>query len=279
MRHLLDRPEPLVVPECYSALTARIAEQAGFEAVYCGSNGAGAMHLGIPDHGLATTVELIEIAARIVSCINIPLICDADQGGEQPLNVARTVRGFERAGVAAIHIEDTVNPKGSVTGEASLQPVAAMCARIAAAVEARDDESFLIIARSDGLATGLELDDVIARGNAYADAGADVFWCLGMRAESIARVAAQVPIPLMDVDHPEPVARRRGLAIALFAGHAVSAAARLHRDMMRELRETGRIEVGAERELTKSEYLALADWDGYGELATSRATTEISLPS
>src|SRR5271167_2353946 len=109
LREVLAEPGLIVVAECYSVLTARVVEEAGFPATYIGGQAMGAMHAAVPDHGVVALSELLGFASAIAGSISIPLISDADQGGETPLNVRRTVRDFEHAGVAAIHIEDTIN--------------------------------------------------------------------------------------------------------------------------------------------------------------------------
>ena len=245
LRALLKEPGPLVVVEAYSAMTARVVEQAGFNAVYCGGSALGGMHYGIPDHGLITVTEMVEQAGRIANAVSIPLIADADQGGETSLNVRRTVQAFEEAGVSGIHIEDTVNPKHLYSGD-HLQPVKEMCARIKAAVDARSDDDFLIIARSDEVFNDGSLDEAIARGNAYADAGADAYMCLmasrtrrDVPTEDYLRIVAEVSIPFVDITVPVQRATDVGIGIDIFTGPAVFAAAARHRELVADVRDSG----------------------------------------
>jgi 2-methylisocitrate lyase-like PEP mutase family enzyme len=269
LRKLLDGPDLVVVPECYSALTALIAEDRGFQATYIGGHAMGGMHHGIPDHGLITTTEMVELAANITDCISIPLICDADQAGETSLNVRRAVKSFERAGVAAIHIEDTFNPKHLGAGD-RLQPVGEMCARIKAAVDARTDPNFLIIARTDELFNKGTVDEVVRRGQAYAEAGADVYMVLMMQPGDIDRIANQVPIPLLDIMQPLSRVKGTKLKVDVWCGFAISSAAREFDRQMEELLANGefldmaarRFPQGALQRLTRDEEYTrvAADW-------------------
>ena len=173
LKQLLDLPELVVAPGVYDAITARLVQQAGFPAVYMTGAGVSAS-LGYPDYGLLTMSEMVERAAVIANAVSIPLVSDADTGYGNELNVTRTVREFESRGVAAIHIEDQVSPKrcGHLEGK-ELVSRGAFVAKIRAAVAARRDPDFVIIARSDARAVN-GLDDAIERVNAALDAGADL---------------------------------------------------------------------------------------------------------
>ncbi|HEX8732239.1 MAG TPA: isocitrate lyase/PEP mutase family protein [Ktedonobacterales bacterium] len=176
LRELLARDEPVLAPGAFDALSARVVESAGFDAVYMTGFGTSAALLGQPDVGLLTQTEMVENAHHIVEAINIPLIADADTGYGNPLNVRRTVREYERAGIAAIHIEDQVSPKkcGHMDRKRVI-PAEEMAAKIRAAIEARRDPDFLIIARTDARAVeGLEA--ALARAERYREAGADLLF-------------------------------------------------------------------------------------------------------
>jgi 2,3-dimethylmalate lyase len=172
LRSLLDCKRLLLAPGVFDGLSARLVEEAGFEAVYL-SGGAVARSTGVPDLGLMTMSEAIERARQVVSAVQIPVIADADTGYGNALNVVRTVREFERAGVAAIHIEDQVTPKrcGHLEGKEVI-PLVEMESKIRAALEARSDKDFAIIARTDSRAIH-GLDDAIERGKAFARLGVD----------------------------------------------------------------------------------------------------------
>ena len=272
-RALLEGPEMVVVPECYSALTALIAEDRGFQATYIGGHAMGGMHHGIPDHGLITTTEMVQLASRITECISIPLICDADQAGETSLNVRRAVKSYERAGVAAIHIEDTFNPKHLGAGD-HLQPIGEMCARIKAAVDARTDANFVIIARTDELFNKGTVDEVIRRGQAYADSGADVYMVLSMKPEDIDRIASQVPIPLLDIMQPVDRVKETKLKVDVWCGFAISAAAMEFDRQMRELNDHGQFLNMAERRLPSEAHQRLTKDDEYRRVATDWTARE-----
>ena len=179
LRALLAKGDAFIAADCYSALTARIVQHVGFPAAYVGGHSIGVMHYAIPDCGLLTPTEMIGQAARIVEAIDIPLIADGDSLGESVADAFRTTRRYEQIGVAAVHVEDELNPKHS-TFSGGLLPIADMQARVDAAVRARRDPSLMVIARTNELYTdelggGGEgsLDDAIARCIAYEAAGAD----------------------------------------------------------------------------------------------------------
>ena len=269
LRQLLAAPGMIVVAECYSVLTARVVEKAGFAATYIGGEAIGAMYAGIPDHGLVMTNEILAHAEKITGSVAIPLIADADQGGETSLNVRRAVRDFEHAGVSGVHIEDTVNPKKLFDGD-QLIGVDAMRARIGAAVDARRHDDFVIIARSDEFVKGEgTVEEAIRRGNAYAAVGADVFMPVGIPGRVAMRAIVEaVPIPVLDINRRVSVAEAAGLKLNLFASSAVPAAITAHLDLLREILATGHIDV-AQRRLN-AEYLAdLLDDRTYLDLAQS----------
>src|SRR5215211_728994 len=146
LREMLSGSEPVLAPGAYDALSARLVEQAGFEAVYMTGFGTSASLLGRPDIGLLSFGEMVDNARRMVQAVGVPLVADADDGYGNPINVIRTVREYEAAGVSAIHIEDQVAPKkcGHIEGK---QVIAAgeMVEKVHAAVEARRSEDFVII--------------------------------------------------------------------------------------------------------------------------------------
>jgi 2-methylisocitrate lyase-like PEP mutase family enzyme len=172
-RRLLDGADLVVAPGVYDAITARLAQQAGFAALYMTGAGVSAS-LGYPDYGLVTMSEMVDRAGVIAAATSLPLVSDADTGYGNELNVTRTVREFEARGVAAIHIEDQVSPKrcGHLEGKV-LVGRDEFAAKIRAAVAARRDPDFTIIARSDARSVN-GLDDAIERVNAALAAGADV---------------------------------------------------------------------------------------------------------
>jgi len=173
LRQLLASDSMLVAPGAYDGITARAVERAGFSAVYMTGAGTAAA-LGYPDYGLATMTEMVENAGRIAAAVSIPLIADADTGYGNELNVARTVREYERRGVAGIHLEDQVFPKRCGHLDAK-QVIAAeeFFSKIRAAVASRSDPRFVLIARTDARAVA-GLDEAVRRANGALEAGADI---------------------------------------------------------------------------------------------------------
>jgi 2-methylisocitrate lyase-like PEP mutase family enzyme len=198
LKQLLKRNKLLVAPGCFDGLSARLVQEAGFEAAYL-SGGAVARSMGIPDIGLVTMSESIERAAQVVSVIKIPIIADADTGYGNATNLVRTVREFERAGVAAIHIEDQITPKrcGHLDGKEVI-PLGEMTQKLQAALAARSDPDFCIIARTD--ARGVNgFDDAIRRGEAFAKLGVDAIFVEAPQSEEeLAEIPRRLPsVPLL----------------------------------------------------------------------------------
>ncbi|MEW6490028.1 MAG: oxaloacetate decarboxylase [Thermodesulfobacteriota bacterium] len=217
LRRLLERPGIRMAPGCHDALGARFIQRSGFSVAYVTGYGVACSLLGRPDVGEITLTEMVTHAARIAAAIDIPLICDADTGYGGLLNVQRTVREFQRAGVAGIHIEDQQEPKRcAAMGGVRVLDLDAAVARVRAAVEAKDDPDFFVIARTD-CRPALGVDAALERARAFADAGADMIYVelLGSR-EEVARVGREAgPTPLLfDMfDHPAvPVLRAAELA-------------------------------------------------------------------
>jgi carboxyvinyl-carboxyphosphonate phosphorylmutase len=200
LRELLVQRDILVAPGAYDAFSARLSAQAGFPAVYMTGFGTAASVLGQPDVGLLTMSEMVSRAAALAAVVgDRPLIADADTGYGNPINVRRTVREYERAGVAAIHIEDQIWPKkcGHMEGKQVI-PVDEMVQKIHAAVDARQDPDFVIIARTDANAV-YGLEDALHRGRAYREAGADVIFIEAPRSiEELHAIAQAFPdVPLL----------------------------------------------------------------------------------
>jgi 2,3-dimethylmalate lyase len=198
LRAQLRGSEPVLAPGAYDALSARIVAAAGFPAVYMTGYGTSAGLLGRPDVGLLSMAEMVDHARRIVLAVDRPVIADADTGYGNALNVHRTVRAYENAGVAGIHLEDQVTPKkcGHMEDK-QLIPAPEMVQKIRAAVEARRDPDFVLIARTDARAVeGIER--AIERGRRYREAGADVLFVEAPQSEAeIELVAASFDCPLL----------------------------------------------------------------------------------
>jgi methylisocitrate lyase len=188
----------VVAPGAFNAVTAMAAERSGFEAVYISGAGLADGVAGFPDIGLLTLIEVVQQARYIADAVAVPAICDADTGFGEVVNVRRTVHEFEQAGIAGIHLEDQESPKrcGHLAGKRLIEP-AEMARKIAAAVEARRDPDFLLIARTDARSV-YGLEDAIARAQLYLRAGADVIFPESLEsAEEFARFAREVPVPLL----------------------------------------------------------------------------------
>jgi 2,3-dimethylmalate lyase len=194
LRALLRSDRTLMAPGAFSPMPAKLVEQAGFEAVYMPGGGTAMNRLGLADLGLVSMTEMVDNAAAIAQSVSIPVIADGDTGFGNALNVQRTVREYERAGVAAIHLEDQQFPKrcGHLSGK-SLIPLQEAALKIRAAVEARSDPDFMIIARCDALACG-GIDETVLRCRAYLDAGADMLFVESPRSlEEIAQIPRLIP--------------------------------------------------------------------------------------
>ncbi|MFN0302985.1 MAG: oxaloacetate decarboxylase [Burkholderiales bacterium] len=197
LRNLLQEPGAVMAPGVADALNARLVAKHGFGAIYMTGAGTTAVRLGMPDIGLLTMTEMIDNAGRIADASGLPLIADADNGYGGVMNVRRTVQGYERAGVAAIHIEDQVMPKrcGHLMGK-QLVPAAEMVAKIKAAIDARTDPDFMIIARTDAIAVE-GFDAALERADRYREAGADILFVEAPNAAQLPVLAPRLKAPLL----------------------------------------------------------------------------------
>lgn len=248
LRAILAQPDPLVLPGCGDALTARIAERAGFEAIYATGAGFANSAFGWPDLGLTTMTELVEAVARITAAVALPVVADIDTGFGNALNVRRAVSEFERAGAAAVQIEDQVFPKrcGHFANKEVI-PSTEMAAKVRAAVDARRDPALVVIARTDALAVeGFEA--AVERACAYAEAGADLAFVEAPETlEQLAALPRRIPVPLVanvvegGLTPALGAAELGGLGyrVVLFANTALRAAALAVREILAELRATG----------------------------------------
>ncbi|MCH6578516.1 MAG: oxaloacetate decarboxylase [Proteobacteria bacterium] len=248
LRRLLAGPEFLVVPGVADSLNARLVAEEEFKAIYMTGAGTTAVRLGMPDVGLLTMDEMVDNASRIAEASGLPLIADADTGYGGPLNVMRTIRAYERAGVAGVHIEDQQLPKrcGHLAGK-TLVPAGEMAAKIRAAVDAREDPDFVLIARTDAIAVeGFEA--AIERGKLYADAGADVIFVEAPRTReqlaaippafgvpALLNIGASGKTPMLDAEE----AKELGFRLAIYPNFLILAAIPAVRRALRELKEKG----------------------------------------
>ncbi|HUZ84710.1 MAG TPA: isocitrate lyase/PEP mutase family protein [Gaiellales bacterium] len=249
LRSLIATGELLVAPGCYDALGARLIEQAGFRAAYMTGFGSSAALLGRPDVGLLSMTEMVANAGRIVGAVDVPVIADADTGYGNPVNVIRTVHEYQRAGVAAIHLEDQVTPKrcGHTAGK-QVVPEPEMSAKLRAAVAARGSGDLVIIARTDARAVeGFEA--ALERGRRYVDAGADMLFVEAPQSEHEVALVAQafpgVPLVFNEVigGRTPPVEPERlrewGFRLMLVPVATLLAATAAVRDLLERVRSAG----------------------------------------
>ena len=266
LRQLIERRQGFVIPGAYDAVSARLVEQAGFPAVYMTGFGVSASRLGLPDLGFAGLAEMVDQARNLAAAVSIPLIADADTGYGSTLQVRRTIQQYEAAGVAALHIEDQVSPKrcGHLAGK-QVVPVEEFSARIRAAVAARTDPDFLVIARTDAIAvTGF--DDAVDRARAAARAGADVLFVEAPTSEAeIEALPRQLDRPLLFNYAPSgrsplpPFARLRalGYAVVILPVDLLFAATRAMQRLLAELRDDDATPRDPERLVSFQQFLDL----------------------
>jgi len=256
LRKLIQRSGALMAPGVADALNARLVRRHGFEAIYMTGAGTTAVRLGMPDVGLLTMTEMVDNAARIADASGLPLIADADNGYGGVLNVRRTVQAYERAGAAAVHIEDQVLPKrcGHLSGK-QLVPVEEMEAKIRAATDARTDDDFVLIARTDAIAVeGFE--PALERAARYREAGADVLFVEAPNAEQLPKIAPRLKAPLlynMAASGKTPFLGREeierlGFKLIIYPNWTMLAAIRAASEVLATLKQTGSI-AGVAREV------------------------------
>ena len=275
LRRLLSK-ETLALPGVFNALTAQLVEQTGFQAVYV--SGAGLSNCaGYPDEGLLTLPEFVQQAKYVADAVSIPVICDADTGFGETLNVARTIREFEAAGVAGIHMEDQEWPKrcGHLEGK-SVVETEAMAEKVRAAVHARTDPEFLIIARTDARSVG-GLDEAIRRGRLYVDAGADAIFPEALETEEEFRAFAEKVKPSFGARTPTLMANmtefgkspllsverlgQLGYRIVIFPQTALRVALKAMKEVLLDLKQTGTQKGFVNRMMTRQELYELLQYE------------------
>lgn len=283
LRQLLARPRVLLAPGAWDPLSARVVEEAGFEAVYVTGSGVSVGHLGLPDIGLATMTEMVEQIRRIAEAVDVPVVADADTGYGNALNVRRTVREYEAAGVAALHLEDQEFPKrcGHLEGKRVI-PAETMVARIRAACEARRDPDLVIIARTDARAV-LGLAEAIRRAEAYRAAGADVLFVEApvgeAEVETVARALAGSPLlinlggggktPMLPAERLEAL----GFRLAIYPGDLQKAAILAMREVAATLRRQGTTAPVAARMVSFEERFEIVGLSRFRELEARYRTS------
>jgi methylisocitrate lyase len=272
LRELLARDDILVAAGAFDPMSALLAEQAGFEALYM--TGAGTAHhlTGLPDIGLTTLTEMALNAKYIANAVAVPVFADADTGYGNALNVMRTVREYEQAGLAGLHIEDQVAPKrcGHVAGKEVIA-LDEMVGKVRAALAARRDPDFVLIARIDARQP-LGFDEAVRRGRACVEAGADVIFPEALESrEEFATYAREVRAPLlanMTEFGKTPYLTARefaelGYKIVIFAASALRVALKAMRDFYADLKREGTQVGWLDRMLTRQELYELLHYDRY----------------
>jgi len=291
LRRLLAEGGPGVVPGATDCFTARLIEQAGFPVVYVTGGGTANTYLGGPDIGLVTLNELASQVERIADAVSVPVIADCDTGFGGVANVKRTIRAYERAGAAGLHIEDQVFPKrcGHFEGKAVV-PARDMCYRLQAALDARTDPDFLIIARTDSRAVE-GFDAALERAHLYREMGADaIFFEQPQSVEELRRVgqafAGEVLVANMVERSKTPLVPTADLAemgfrIILYANAALYLGAYAIREGLSVLRSTGTTQSLLERMMTfgeRQKLIGLDKADAYERGLVERVNQRMSAP-
>lgn len=276
LRELIASPRILMAPGAYDALSAKIVEEAGFDAVYMTGYGASASRLGEPDVGYLTMTEMVEQARAFAQAVDVPVLADGDTGYGNPLNVRRTVEAYERAGVAAIQLEDQVFPKrcGHMLGRRVI-PAEEMVEKIRAAAEARQDSDFVIIARSDAR-TVLGLEEVLRRLRLYREAGADLLFAESLEsveemqafnrafpdAPTFANMIESGRTPVLTAHELEAI----GYAVAVYPVGTLYTAAKAVKGYLETLRREGTPMPHLDRMLPFPAFNALVGLPAYNDL-------------
>lgn len=276
-RELVNRDRILPAMGAYDGLSANLVEQAGGEVVYMSGSSVSTSTHGRPDVGLTTMTEMVQRARQIAGAVDVPVFCDADTGYGNPINVTRTVTEYERAGVAGIHIEDQQFPKKcGHFDDKSVIDTGAMVQKIRAACDARTDDDFVVIARTDARAVE-GMAEAIERSHAYVDAGADVlFFEAPQSVEELERVAEEfgdtVPLlanmteggrtPLLPAEEFDEI----GYDVVLFPATGFKAAAHALRDVYETIARTGSQESVMDQ---------LVTWEERNEITGLDAITEL----
>ncbi len=285
LKSLLAGPRILVAPGCYDCLTVRLVESGGFDAAYITGAGISLSALGAPDLGLISFAEVLDRVKRIADVATIPLIADIDTGFGGPLNVIRTIREFERAGVSAVQMEDQAAPKkcGHEVGR-RIVDTAEMVARIKAAVDARSDPNFSIIARTDAR-TSLGLTAALDRAAAYAEAGADVLFVespesaaemrtlnqsLKGRVLTMANMVEGGRTPIF----PASELQAMGYRLVIYPNSLTRTFAHIGAALMRELHTTGTTAGFANQMLGHTQLWSLFDYDAWLSLEAEFGTKD-----
>lgn len=262
LKRIMAERRAVTVPGAANAMFAKVIETAGFETVYLTGAGLANMSLAVPDIGLTTMTEIATALAAVADAVEIPIIVDADTGFGNPLNMIRCTRVFERAGAAAMHIEDQVFPKrcGHFSGK-QVVPLGEMLDKIKAAVDSRHDQDFQIIARTDARAID-GLDSALERAHAFIEAGADsTFVEAPVNEAEMKRIASELSVPqfaniVFGGKTPDPGRDKlaeMGFSIVLYANAVLQAALRASFEVLGALKDKGSLDTVADKLATFEE--------------------------
>jgi len=275
LRELLSGDQLAMAPGAADALTARLVEQAGFPAVYMTGFGATASRIGCPDVGLLTQTEMATHARDMVRAVDIPVIADADTGYGGPANIERTVREYQQAGVAAIHLEDQAIPKRcGHMGGVKLIPPDEMVRRLQCARAVRAEDDLVIIGRTDAR-PALGLEEAIRRAQAYRETGVDIVFVDAVKQISDARaIARAIEGPLMisivegneTAQLPPDDLTSIGFSLAIYPLSALLSATRAVQEALGELRERGTTQARLDQMMTYAEFSEVVDLEHYMKL-------------
>jgi 2,3-dimethylmalate lyase len=274
-RQIEDKKKIMVLPGVFDALSARIAEKVGFDAIFQTGYGSAATLLGMPDYGFLNAGETIDNARRIIRAVNIPVIVDVDTGYGNPLNVWRLVRDLQSLGAAGIFLEDQVWPKrcGHMIGKEVVSK-GDYIMKLKAALEARESRDFIIVARTDARAP-LGLDEAIERGKAYHKAGADVIFIEAPSSiEELKKIAKEIDAPLvanmieegLTPNLPAKDLLKMGYRIVVFPLSGLYAATFAIREVFLELKNTGATQEGRKMMVTFKDFNKFIDLQRYAVL-------------
>jgi 2,3-dimethylmalate lyase len=265
----------IILPGVYDALTAKIAEDVGFEAAFQTGYGTAASLLGMPDFGFLDAGETLENARRIINCVNIPILVDIDTGYGNPLNVWKIVKDLERIGAKGIFLEDQVWPKrcGHMTGKAVI-PKEEYILKLQAAIDAREDNEFIIVARTDSLAQ-FGIEEAIERGKEYRKIGADVVFIEAPKTiDQLELIAKEIKAPLLANMIEEGVTpnltanqlRKMGYKMVVFPLSALYSSTFAIKQTLQTLKKTGTTKELKNKMITFQEFNDLVDLSNYNKL-------------
>jgi 2-methylisocitrate lyase-like PEP mutase family enzyme len=235
---LLNRQETLFIPGCYDALSAKLVELAKFKLVYVGSYATAASCFALPDVGSLTLDDLTQHAKAVANAVSVPVVADAEGGFFGPANIWRTIQAFEDAGVSAIHIEDHAGGKHTNLPQ-ELIPLEEMLQRLRAALEARRDPNFQIIARTDAIWAKGDVNEAVRRLRAFSELGIELVFPTGATPSMLRAIRTEVPetrIVVIDLPEVKRVGEWNGLAdLVINYGFCLYAASKGVRDALAEL--------------------------------------------